>query len=105
MERGSLFVLLGLLSSLTLVRSVTQADMPYPAAPDGTDVHRYEEYCHLKQGELPTNYKGGDVWKYSSAKSGDPLIDASPTELYGVTGMSVDKAWEIIDREAQKLPS
>ncbi|HLE97422.1 MAG TPA: S8 family serine peptidase, partial [Candidatus Thermoplasmatota archaeon] len=43
--------------------------------------------------DLPSDYAGGDVWKYSSQQSGFPELDADPRELNGVTGMSVDRAW------------
>ena len=37
----------------------------------------------------------GNKWKYASTNfcSTDPLVNASPNELFGVTGMSVDTAW------------
>ena len=87
-----------ILSGLLLISfaSNARADMPYPTAPGGVDVLRYEEYCRLKPGDdLPMNYRGSDVWKYSSGRTGDARIDNDPRELYGVTGMSVDKAWEV----------
>jgi hypothetical protein len=74
-----------------------RADVPYPSAPVHVDVHHYEKYCFI-EGEnpvLPANYTGGNVWKYTSkAPDGSPFLN-DPGELYGVTGMSVDKAWEI----------
>jgi hypothetical protein len=36
----------------------------------------------------------GDGWKLTSDQSGDPAIDSNPAELFGVTGMSVDLAWQ-----------
>ena len=43
----------------------------------------------------PSDFTGGTAWKYSSDQSGDPAIDSSPAELFGVTGMSVDRAWQV----------
>ncbi|MEW6442739.1 MAG: FG-GAP-like repeat-containing protein [bacterium] len=75
--------------------SFARADMPYPAPPQGVDVRRYEQYCRIApDGPLPANYSGSDVWKYSSERTGDARIDNDPRELYGVTGMSVERAWE-----------
>ncbi|MEA3223930.1 MAG: FG-GAP-like repeat-containing protein [Thermodesulfobacteriota bacterium] len=76
------------------------ADVPYPKAPEGADVYAYEGYCYLETSAgvpvLPENYTCDDSeWKYSSNQSGNIWIDNSPKELYGVTGMSVDRAWEI----------
>lgn len=74
-----------------------RAEVPYPQAPEGTDPLAYELYCRIGPGGegLPANYAGPHVWKYSSQSSGDPAIDSDPRELYGVTGMSVDRAWEV----------
>jgi hypothetical protein len=43
----------------------------------------------------PSDFAGGDAWKLTSDQSGNPAIDANPAELFGVTGMSVDKAWQV----------
>jgi hypothetical protein len=43
----------------------------------------------------PSDFAGGDAWKLTSDQSGNPTIDARPAELFGVTGMSVDKAWQV----------
>ncbi len=84
------------LSVTMLLQPEGRPDVPYPSAPEGVDVLRYEEYCHLEAGQdLPMNYAGGTVWKYSSQPSGNPSVDSNPRELFGVTGMSVDRAWEI----------
>ncbi len=74
-----------------------EAEVPYPEAPEGTDPRAYELYCRIAPGGdgLPANYAGSNVWKYASQSSGDPAIDSDPRELYGVTGMSVDRAWEV----------
>jgi hypothetical protein len=43
----------------------------------------------------PSDFTGGTAWKYTSDPSGDPTLDSNPAELFGVTGMSVDKAWQV----------
>ena len=62
------------LSTILLISfaCAAQADMPYPRAPEGIDVRRYEAYCRLQsRDDLPMNYRGSDIWKYSSDPSGD----------------------------------
>src|SRR5215831_10229969 len=74
------------------------ATFPYPAPPPGTLPQQYGAYCRLPATEPPTrpsDFAGGDAWKLTSDASGDPTIDANPAELFGVTGMSVDRAWTI----------
>lgn len=80
------------------------AEVPYPANPRPCGVAEsdpecipatdFSRYLFLAPGELPDDYRGGDVWKYSSEPSGNAAIDASPQELFGVTGASVDRAWQ-----------
>src|SRR6185503_19393000 len=74
------------------------ATFPYPPAPPGTPPQRYAAYLRLPATIPPTrpsDFAGGDAWKFTSDLSGNPVIDASPVELFGVTGMSVDKAWQV----------
>ena len=74
------------------------ATFPYPPAPPGTPPQRYAAYSRLPATVPPTrpsDFAGGDAWKLTSDQSGNPVIDASPAELFGVTGMSVDKAWQV----------
>lgn len=86
-------------SIISILAINVHADVPYPEAPVGVDVYAYGDYCYLEMSAgvpvLPKNYTGSSVWKYSSNQSGNIWIDNSPKELYGVTGMSVDRAWEI----------
>jgi hypothetical protein len=74
------------------------ATFPYPAPPPGTPPQQYATYLRLPATVPPTrpsDFAGGDAWKLTSDQSGDPAIDASPRELFGVTGMSVDLAWQV----------
>jgi hypothetical protein len=95
--RPARFLALAALVAATGFAAPAGAEVPYPRAPQGTDPRAYELYCRIApHGEgLPANYTGPNVWKYSSQSSGDPAIDSDPRELYGVTGMSVDRAWEV----------
>ncbi|MBX3023889.1 hypothetical protein KF840_03165 [bacterium] len=82
---------------------VALAEMPYPANPapcaspgdqgciEATD---WASFLFLPPGVLPDDYRGGDVWKYSSQPTGNPQIDTSAQELFGVTGASIDRAWQ-----------
>ena len=93
-----------LLAVVALSAPVALAEVPYPANPlpcegspgdpgciEATD---FASYLFLAPGTLPNDYQGGDVWKYSSNPSGNAQIDASAQELYGITGASIDRAWQ-----------
>lgn len=90
-------LVLAALAGASILPVPARSEVPYPQAPAGTDPRAYELYCRMEPGGegLPANYAGPNVWKYSSQSSGDPAIDSDPRELYGVTGMSVDRAWEV----------
>ncbi|MEO8602819.1 MAG: S8 family serine peptidase, partial [bacterium] len=87
-----------------LCAAAVQAEFPYPAnlAPcpgqDGDppciEATAFAEYLFLSPGVLPNDYIGDSVWKYTSGTTGNPAIDASAQELFGVTGASVDLAWQ-----------
>jgi hypothetical protein len=81
------------------------ADMPYPTNPmpcDGTDTGppcidatAFAQYLFLPATTpltLPDDF--GNDWKLSSGITGTPAIDGSAQELFGVTGASVDRAWQ-----------
>ena len=102
MKRSYAAALLWAVVALTAPLAV--AEVPYPANPapcsdsssdpeciEATD---FADYLFLAPGVLPNDYQGGDVWKYTSQPTGDPQIDNSAQELFGVTGASIDRAWE-----------
>jgi hypothetical protein len=83
------------------------ADMPYPSNPapcPGSetdppciDPTAFAQYLFLPATTpltLPNDFAGGDAWKLTSAATGNAAIDANPQELFGVTGASVDRAWQ-----------
>ena len=84
--------------------AVAGAEFPYPGNPQPCageatdppciDARAFAEYLFLPPDTLPDDYVGGNVWKYSSGTTGDPAIDGSAQELDGVTGASVDLAWQ-----------
>lgn len=44
----------------------------------------------------PSNWNNqGDAWKYTSARSNNPLLYSNPQQLCGVRGMSLDTAWQV----------
>ncbi len=86
------------LLAASLAASSADATFPYPAPPSGTPPQDYAAYCFLPTTSppvRPSDFSGGTAWKFTSDQSGDPTIDSSPAELFGVTGMSVDLAWQI----------
>src|SRR5262249_20265058 len=74
---------------------------PYPPPPPGTAPQHYADYLRLPSPPPPTppvrpvDFTGGTEWKLTSDATGDPAIDSSPAELFGVRGMSVDLAWQV----------
>jgi len=93
-----------LLAALVMSAPMALAEVPFPANPSPCDgapdppcipATSFADYLFLPPGTLPDDYTGGNVWKYSSGKSGDPQIDANAQELFGVRGPSVDKAWQL----------
>ncbi len=80
-----------------LVATTAYATFPYPAPSAGTPPQDYAAYLRLPPTEPPTrpsDFTGGTAWKLTSDQTGDPSIDTRPDELFGVTGMSVDRAWQ-----------
>ncbi|HVM45777.1 MAG TPA: S8 family serine peptidase, partial [Candidatus Thermoplasmatota archaeon] len=79
-----------------LLLPAAAATFPYPSPPAGVDPTDFAAYTFLPAGApLPNDYAGGDVWKYSGERASDPALREDPAELYGVTGMAVDRAWRI----------
>src|SRR6186713_3056964 len=93
-----------LLAALVMSAPMALAEVPFlanplpcdgaAAAPPCIPATSFADYLVLPAGTLPDDYTGGNVWKYSSGKSVDPQIDASAQELFGVTGASIDLAWQ-----------
>jgi hypothetical protein len=83
---------------LLLVAAPALATFPYPAPPPGTAPQDYSAYTRLPESVppvRPSDFVGGSAWKLTSDRSGDPSIDGKADELFGVTGMSVDLAWQV----------
>lgn len=100
-----LVVGMGMLLGLTVP---ARAEFPYPAnprpcseVPSSGDCIRsgdFASYLFLPSSDppvIPNDLTGGQAWKLGSGASGNAAIDASPQELFGVTGSSVDLAWQI----------
>lgn len=97
----------GVLLSSFLATGV-YAEFPYPPNPrpcrDSAEgngciqAQDYASYLFLPESDPPTipnDFTGGTAWKLGSSKTGNADIDTSPQELFGVTGASVDLAWQI----------
>lgn len=82
------------------------AAMPYPPNPrpctdpnlDGpcfaaSDFSRFLFLPATEPPTVPNDFN--DDWKLTSGTTGNPAIDASPQELFGVRGASVDRAWQV----------
>lgn len=82
-------------------RRPATATFPYPAPPGGPPPQDYAAYCFLPTTSLPmrpSDFTGGTAWKLTCDQSGDPSIDASPAELFGVRCGS--EAWSGVARLA-----
>ena len=74
------------------------ATFPYPTPPAGTPPQDYAAYLRLPVTSppvRPVDFTGSAEWKLTSDQTGEPAIDSSPAELFGVKGMSVDLAWQV----------
>jgi hypothetical protein len=74
------------------------ATFPYPTPPAGTPPQNYAAYLRLPVTSppvRPVDFTGSTEWKLTSDQTGEPAIDSSPAELFGVKGMSVDLAWQV----------
>ncbi|MBI2434228.1 MAG: S8 family serine peptidase, partial [Candidatus Hydrogenedentes bacterium] len=85
--------------------ATVQAEFPWKASTgDASDPYAYQNYLYIGSEQFPPSDLGGDIWKYSSKNAcqlyGEDdnrcsqAIVNNPQELYGVTGASVDLAWE-----------
>src|SRR5580765_3444446 len=93
MRYRSIVAVLGLL----LIAVPCAAEFPFLAAPNRCDTSGLPLGCIPLPNELSgaAGSCNGNKWKYASTNfcSTDPVINASPFELNGVTGMSVDTSW------------
>ena len=96
-----------LIACCLLVAGTARAEMPYPGNPlpcsdpnldrdciATTDFSRYLFLPATEPLTLPNDF-GSDNWKLTSEKTGDPQIDGSAQELFGIKGASVDLAWQV----------
>src|SRR5690242_2225233 len=97
MRRATLVI-----AAFIALAGISFAEVPYPSnprpctAPDqpancitATDFGRYLFLPATTPPTLPNDW-GGDNWKLTSEKTGEPEIDNNPQELFGVKGVSVD---------------
>lgn len=88
-----------------VVASPASAEFPWKAATgDSSNPYAYEKYLYLDPGQFPPSDSNNEMWMFSSKNACelygesdprcDPAIANNPQELYGVTGASVDLAWE-----------
>lgn len=88
-----------------LFAASARAEFPYPSNPDPctaesapeciepTEFHRYLALPVTDPPTVPNDFHAN--WKLTSARTGNPEIDDNPQELFGVTGASVDLAWQV----------
>ena len=106
MTKGALTSIIGailVLSIFMLLGTFAAADVPWPHHLPEQDPYKYEDYSFSAQ--LPDDYSpaDGDFWKYTSERDDSCYFNMSnlsnpdlyDSELEGVMGASVDKAWSI----------
>src|SRR5215470_17191303 len=89
----------------TAYAATAVADMPYPANPQPCtggatgppciEPTAFAQYLFLPATTpltLPNDFNND--WKLTSGTTGNAAIDGSAQELFGVTGASVDRAWQ-----------
>jgi hypothetical protein len=92
LRRLALPALISLVSGILVVPSAS-AVFPFPSKPAWvSDPYRYEDY--LFSAVNPTEFSPSN-FRQSGAQSSNPALQASPQELHGVIGPSVDRAWRI----------
>jgi len=79
---------------------VARAEFPYPTcggaqAPGCTDAADYESYLFLPTTNPPTIPSDLSATNFRFSSLVDPAVPATPQELFGVRGPSVDKAWQV----------
>lgn len=83
--------------ALALLPTRVHAEFPYAADPNRCDASGQPLGCVPLANEMSgvAGSCSGEKWKYASTSfcSTDPLVNLSPNELFGVTGMSVEIAW------------
>ena len=80
--------------------AVAHAEFPYPTcggaqAPSCTDPSDYESYLFLPTTNPPTIPSDLSSTNFRFSSLVDGAVPATPQELFGVRGPSVDKAWQI----------
>lgn len=77
----------------------TRAELPYLANPNRCDSSGMPPGCIPLASEMSgaAGSCSGDKWKNASTSfcTTDPLVTVSPSELFGVSGMSVEIAWRL----------
>ena len=85
---------LAVAAGLTFVLALSaRAEFPFAADPNRCDSSGNPPGCIPLPNEM--NACSGDMWKDASTNicTQDAAVNASPNELFGVSGMSVEIAW------------
>ncbi len=86
----------------------TAGEFPYPSNPrpcrEGENPSTcirsddFASYLFLPASDppvVPNDFVQSLAWKLGSGTTGNPEIDQNPQELFGITGSSVDRAWQV----------
>lgn len=75
--------------------SVARAEFPYPSCGGCSDPSDYEAYLFNPDVDPPARPSEIGPYDFRVSSLVDPSLPATPEELFGVAGMSVDEAWKI----------
>ncbi|MBI5506095.1 MAG: VCBS repeat-containing protein [Deltaproteobacteria bacterium] len=92
----SLWLRLTGVAGLVLIGAATsRAEFPYPACGACPDPSDYKAYLFTPTTSPPVLPSEVGAYDYRASSLVDPSLPATPEELGGVAGMSIDRAWQL----------
>jgi len=82
------------LASLAIPR-FAHAEFPWPPCAGCADPNDYKDYMHTAIIDPPVRPSEVSQYDFRTSSLVDPSIPATPEELNGVAGMSIDTAWQL----------
>ena len=84
-----------LVVTVLLMPAAALAEFPYPACGGCADPSDYQDYMANPVVAPPTIPSEIGPFDFRFSSLVDPSLPATPEELFGVAGMSIDLAWQI----------
>lgn len=80
---------------ILVLASNAAAEFPYPACGGCPDPSDYKDYMHTTVMVPPVRPNEVGQYDFRTSSLVDPSLPATPEELGGVAGMSIDTAWQL----------